>query len=79
MQDTYTLSGTRDAVAQAVRIEMARRNITQTKLAALAGMKPQYLSRRMTADTAFDTDDLTAIAKALSVPITTLLPVEAAA
>lgn len=75
MQDTHTLSGTpiRARVATAIRVEMARRQISQTRLAEMAGMRQAVLSRRMTGETAFDLDDLDRLATALGVPVSSLV------
>lgn len=67
MEDTYTLSGIRGAVATAVRVELAKRNMSASELARRAGMKQQRLARRMTGGTAFDVDDLVAIADVLGI------------
>jgi len=79
MQDTYPLSGIRSDVATVVRVELAKRRMSAAELARRAGMKQQRLARRMTGNTAFDVDDLAAIAKVLDIPMAALLPVERAA
>jgi transcriptional regulator with XRE-family HTH domain len=57
-------------VADMVRAEMARvRGMTQDKLAAAAGMSQSTLSRRLTGETAPDTDQLARIAAALGLRI----------
>lgn len=76
MQVVNTLSGTpagrlSDRVVEAVRVEMARRRVTQTKLADLTGLTQAYISRRMTGETPFDVDDLDKVAVALGVPVAT--------
>ena len=83
MQVTNTLSGTptglRERVVVAVRVEMARQGITQTRLAELTGLSQAYISRRMTGDTALDIDDLDKIATALQVPAAAFFPAPALA
>lgn len=80
MQVTNTLSGTptggglREAVVVAVRVEMARQGVTQTRLAELTGLSQAYISRRMTGDTALDVDDLDKVAAALGVPAAAFFP-----
>lgn len=74
MQVDNTLSGTREAVASAVRVEMARKRMSQAKLADATGLNAQYVSRRMTGEVAFNTDDLALIAAALDVSMAELLP-----
>jgi len=71
------LSGTpiRARVATAIRIEMARRQISQSRLAEMAGMRQAVLSRRMTGETAFDLDDLDRLSAALGVPVSTLVAI----
>lgn len=64
----------RRAVAEAVRVECARRGISHAELARQIGKQSAYISRRMTSDTAFDLDDLALIAGALGVSPTDLLP-----
>lgn len=53
---------------------MARRRISGTKLAEAIGKSQAYVSRRLTGDTPFDTDDLEVIARTLGVTIIDLLP-----
>lgn len=74
MQETNTVSGIRDAVCEAVRVEMARKKFSQAKLAEATGLNQMYISRRMNADLAFNTDDLALIAAALEVPLSALIP-----
>ena len=63
-------------IAQAVRAEMARRGMTQERLAEHLGWTQRKLSYRLTADSAFRADELVAIAAALDVPMASLLPAE---
>lgn len=55
---------------------MARRQLTQRALAESTGLSRSYIGRRVTGEMAFNTDDLALIAKALGVPLSTLLPFE---
>lgn len=71
MQDTYTLSGTREAVASSVRVEMARAGVNQRELAERCGWNQQYVSRRMTTEVAFSPADIVQIATVLDIPVTT--------
>ncbi|MGC5664958.1 helix-turn-helix domain-containing protein [Micromonospora sp. WMMD723] len=84
MQVDNTLSGTstgglRDSVVVAVRVEMARQRMSQTKLAELTGFTQAYISRRMTGETPFDVVDLERIAGALNVPPSAFFPAPVAA
>lgn len=71
-----TLTGTRQAIAETVRIELARRRMSAAELARRMGKPPSYLSRRMTGETPFDTDDLTLIATEFGITVVALLPAE---
>lgn len=62
------------AVAAEVRAEVARKQISQDKLAAQVGCSRQALNRRLTGATPFDVAELAAIADALGVPVTQFLP-----
>lgn len=62
------------AVAAEVRAEIARKQISQDKLAAQVGCSRQSLNRRLTGATPFDVAELAAIAAALDVPVTAFLP-----
>ena len=73
MQESNPPSGLREVVAESVRVEMARRRMTQRSLAAATGMSQSYIGRRMTGEMPFTTDDLALIATALGVPVTALL------
>lgn len=76
MQETNPLTGLREAVAEAVRVELARRRMTQRGLADATGLKRSYVGRRMTGEVPWTTDDLEKISTALTVPLSTLLPIE---
>jgi transcriptional regulator with XRE-family HTH domain len=56
-------------VADEVRTALSRRKISGTKAAQDLGWSQAYLSRRLTGTTAFDLDDLEAIALYLGEPI----------
>jgi transcriptional regulator with XRE-family HTH domain len=55
---------------------MARRRITVPKAAALTGMSPAYLYRRLNGETALDVDDLARLAAILNVPVRALFPAD---
>jgi transcriptional regulator with XRE-family HTH domain len=74
------LSGTtRGHVATAIRIELARNDMSASELARRVGIRRAAFGRRMTGQVPFKVDELTRIASELGVPATTLLPVEQAA
>lgn len=73
MPENNPLSGTREAVARAVREAMATRKISGRALADLLGMPQSVFSRRMTGEVAFTIDELAAIAGELGEPVTGLL------
>ena len=56
-------------VADEVRTALSRRRISASKAAQALGWSQAYLSRRLTGTTAFDLDDLEAIALFLEEPI----------
>ena len=68
---TSTLS---ERIAEEIRVQLARRNISAAELARRTGLKQPYLSRRMTCEVEFDTADLERIAAALDVPVSDLIP-----
>lgn len=75
---TATRSGERstlrEAVAEEIRAALARRRMSASALARALGKSQTYVWRRLSGETAFDTDDLEAIAGALRVPVVELLP-----
>jgi transcriptional regulator with XRE-family HTH domain len=75
MRETNPPSGLQVAIAEAVRVEMARQRMTQRVLAEKTGLSQSYIGRRMLSEFAFTADDVERIATALGVPVTTLLPV----
>lgn len=73
MPENNPLSGTREAVARAVREAMARKKISGRSLADQLRMPQSVFSRRMTGEVAFTVDELAAIAAELDEPLTGLL------
>ena len=55
-----------------VRAEMARRNVSQTTLAAALGITQAGISKRIRGQVPFTIDQLVKIAAALDVPLATL-------
>lgn len=62
-----------------VRAEMARRGISQMRLAEALGMSQPAVSARLRGVTPFDINELAAIAEFFNMPVTGLLPEGAAA
>lgn len=75
MRETNPPGGLRTAIAEVIRVEMARKRMTQRALAEATGLSQSYLGRRMVCEYSFTTDELERIAIALDVPLTLLLPV----
>jgi transcriptional regulator with XRE-family HTH domain len=67
----------REAVAEEVRAALARRRVSASALARKLGKSQTYVWRRLSGETAFDTDDLEAIAGILDVTVVDLLPPDA--
>lgn len=63
-----------EAVAEEIRVLLARRRMSAAKLAERIGWKQQYIARRMVGAQSFDLDDLEAIAEGLGVQIIDLFP-----
>jgi transcriptional regulator with XRE-family HTH domain len=63
-------------IAQAIRAEMVRQNITQEELAAKLGWTQRRVSYRLTADHPIDAAEVEQVAAALGVPLSTLLPAD---
>jgi transcriptional regulator with XRE-family HTH domain len=59
----------RARAAAEVRAEIARQQITQDGLAARLGVSQTWVSRRINGNTAFSTEDLDLVARALGVPV----------
>jgi transcriptional regulator with XRE-family HTH domain len=64
----------RERTAEEIRVLLARRRMSAAELARRTGMKQSTMARRMTGETAFDLDDLEAIANVLGVAVIDLLP-----
>jgi transcriptional regulator with XRE-family HTH domain len=62
----------RGRVAEEVRALMARRRISGVQLSKEIGRSHVYLSRRLNGHTAFDVDDLEAVARIFEVPVSAL-------
>lgn len=62
------------AVAEEVRVMLARRRISAVQLAKLMEVSQPYLSRRLNGAVAFDLDDLERITRALDIDLMELLP-----
>lgn len=60
-------------VADEVRAAMARKRVSQTKLADILGISQAAVSRRLTGEVAFDVNELSVLAGALDVSLATLL------
>lgn len=63
-----------DTVAAEVRANLARRGETRAWLCDTAGIKPATMSRRLAGKSPFTVDELAAIAEALEIPLSALLP-----
>lgn len=63
-----------DSVAQRVRDRMAAQGLSQQGLAELLGKRQQWLGRRLVGETKFEVTEVIAIAAALQVDVTELLP-----
>lgn len=69
-----TATRLRHGIAEEVRVLLARKRMSATRLAQELGWTQQYISRRMVGDQAFDADDMEQIARALGVEPHDLLP-----
>jgi transcriptional regulator with XRE-family HTH domain len=69
LAEFITMSSYRQQVAGNVRAEMARVQMTQKTLGARLGISQPALSRRLTGEQAFDTDELLKVAEILGVAI----------
>lgn len=71
-----------EALKRSINAELTRQSLSQRELARRCGWSQQYLWRRLAlhdnADLEFTPSDLEAIAAALDVPISSLLPTEPA-
>jgi transcriptional regulator with XRE-family HTH domain len=64
---------TAERIAANVRAEMARKGVTQQKLAVHLDWSQAAISRRLSARVAFNVDELARIAAFLAVPLSALL------
>jgi transcriptional regulator with XRE-family HTH domain len=64
----------REHVAEEIRVLLARKRMSGIELGRRIGMKQSTISRRLTGETAFDMDDIEAIADALGVDVSDLMP-----
>ena len=62
--------------AENLRVERARKNITQEKLAEMANITPEYLARLEKEKYSPSLVVIANLAKALSVSVNTLIPIE---
>lgn len=69
-----TATPMRELVAEEIRALLGRRKMSGSELARRMGVSQKYMSRRITGETAFDVDDLYAIAQMLGVDVAGLLP-----
>lgn len=67
---------TTQRVAEQIRATLGRRQLSRSWLAREVGMPVTTMNRRLRGDQAFTVDELTAVAKALEVPVTSLFPAE---
>jgi transcriptional regulator with XRE-family HTH domain len=79
MSDTPTLNRQplRERTAEEIRSLLARRRMSAAHLGRLMGVSQAYVWRRLTGETAFDLNDLEAIAEILEVAVVDLLPSDA--
>lgn len=66
-------SDLRARVAELIRVEMARRQLRGTDLAAVLGISVQSVSYKLRALTWFSIEDLDAISRAWNIPVGELL------
>lgn len=64
----------REYVAEEIRVLLTRKRMSGAELGRRTGIKQSSISRRLTGETAFDMDDLEAIAAVLEVSVADLLP-----
>lgn len=65
MHMTGVYTATREAVAAEIRAAAARQRVPGTAIAKALGLSQQALSRRMTGQLAFDTDELEVVGRLL--------------
>jgi len=68
-----------EQVAEAVRVELARRRISGRDMARGLGWSFTTTARRLNGSSPLDVDELDAVARFLGVPVAALLPTEEAA
>lgn len=64
----------REAIAEEIRVMLARRKMNASELARRMGVTQPYISRRLTGDIALDVDDLVRIAAVLGMEIAEFFP-----
>src|SRR5678816_633984 len=74
MSNATTVMRLRQGIAEEIRVLLARRRMSATKLAQDLGWSQPYMERPMVGAQPFDVDDLEAIAEELSVQVVDLLP-----
>jgi len=79
MSDTPTLTRQplRERTAEEIRSLLARRRMSAAQLGRQMGVSQAYVWRRLSGETAFDLNDLEAIAEILGVAVVDLLPHDA--
>jgi DNA-binding Xre family transcriptional regulator len=76
MDETPTRPSPRlnDLIAEEIRVILARRRLSASDLARMAGFTQRAISRRLTGEKVIDADDLQQIADALGVDVMDLMP-----
>lgn len=74
MDTPGSTSPLRTGIAEEIRALLGRRAISKIDLSRRIGKSHTYVWRRLTGETAFDTDDLERIAQVLGVPVVDLFP-----
>lgn len=65
---------TTEAVAAEARAALARRNMTQSRLAEITGRSRPYWQKRLSGAVSMTLDDVATIASATGTPVSDLLP-----
>ena len=65
---------TSERVAESVRVEAARRNLPQSKLAEVLGTSQQSISRRLSGKKPFDVEEIYRLANTFGMAVAALLP-----
>lgn len=68
-----------EAIAAEIRAELARRKVSQVKIAALLDISQVGVSRRLRGETPLDVNELVKIADFLEVPAAHFIPQDGAA